>query len=85
MGQIGSKCLMLNSRYFNRNDQSHAEIFKLKMDDFEEIFDWLSLKDLVALSQTCKRMQHIVGYWMKTNYAAVKFGSGKDGIVGPNP
>lgn len=67
------------------NQQPQAEIFKLKVDHFEELFDWLSLKDLVALGQTCKRMQHIVGYWIKINYAAVKFESRKDGIAGPHP
>ncbi|XP_055303250.1 uncharacterized protein LOC129568935 [Sitodiplosis mosellana] len=56
-----------------RNNQSQAEIFKLKIDHFEELFDWLSLNNLVALSKTCKRMQRIAGYYIKTTYAAVKF------------
>ncbi|XP_055303248.1 uncharacterized protein LOC129568933 [Sitodiplosis mosellana] len=63
-----------------RNNQSQAEIFKLKIDHFEELFDWLSLNDLVALSRTCKRMQRIVGYYIKTTYAAIKFNCTSDGI-----
>ncbi|XP_055303244.1 uncharacterized protein LOC129568928 [Sitodiplosis mosellana] len=62
------------------NDQPQAEIFKLKIDHFEELFDWLYLKDLVALSKTCKRMQRIVGYYIKTTYAAIKFNCTSDGI-----
>lgn len=52
------------------NDQ--LEIFKLKMDHFEEIFDWLSLKDLLELSQTCNRMKRIVGYYIMTKYVKTK-------------
>lgn len=54
-------------------EQPQAEIFKLKMDHFEELFDWLSLKDLLMLSQTCQRMKHIVGYYIKTSEVAKKF------------
>lgn len=63
------------------NDQPQAEIFKLKMDHFAELFDWLSLGDLAALGQTCKRMQRYVGYHIKTNYAATTFESTKNGII----
>lgn len=63
-------------------EKSQAEIFKLKMDHFEEIFEWLSAKDLAELSQTCKRMQHVVGYYIKTNYAALDFKFTGDGILG---
>lgn len=55
------------------NDQPQAEIFKLKMDHFEELFDWLSICDFVALGQTCKRMHRIVGYYFKKTYAATEF------------
>lgn len=36
-------------------------IFKLKVDHFEEIFDFLELKDLHAINQTCKRLQQVTG------------------------
>lgn len=62
------------------NTPPQAEIFKLKMDHFEEIFDYLSLHDLVVLSQTGKRMRRIVGYYVKTNYAASEFHHLRDGI-----
>lgn len=53
-------------------NQLQPKIFRLKMDHFEEIFDFLSLKDLTLLSETCKKMQSYVGYYIKTNYAAIK-------------
>lgn len=53
------------------DEQSQAEIFKLKMDHFEELFDWLSVKDLIALGQTCKRMQCIVDYYIRMKYAEI--------------
>lgn len=61
-------------------DHSQSEIFKLKIDNFEEIFDCLSLKDLAALGQTCYRMRGYVGYYIKTNYAATRFVSRSDGF-----
>lgn len=61
-----------NSTNIFPNDQIQSEIFKLKMDHFEELFDWLSLEDLVMLGKTCQRMRRIVGYYFKTNYSAIK-------------
>ena len=82
MGQIGSKYsgAVPKPGDVNRNDQSQAEIFKLSVDHFEELFDWLSLSDLVAFGQTCKRMQRIVGYWIKTNYGGIRPEFRDDGI-----
>lgn len=52
------------------NDQSRALFFKLKTNNFEELFDGMSLKELVALAKTPKRMQHIIGHHIATNYGA---------------
>lgn len=49
-----------------------SDIFKLTVDCFEEVFDYLSLNDLAAVGQTCKRMQKIASYFFKQNYGAVK-------------
>lgn len=62
------------------NSQKQAEIFILKMDHFEDLFDLLSLKDLGKLSKTCKRMEFIVGFYIKTNYAATNFDLNSSGI-----
>lgn len=43
-------------------------IFKVNIDCFEELFEWLSVKDLYALRQTCKRIKRVVDYYIKINY-----------------
>lgn len=43
-------------------------IFKINVDCFEELFDWLSLKDLHAFGQSCKKMQKAAGYHMSLTY-----------------
>ncbi|XP_031633930.1 uncharacterized protein LOC116347479 [Contarinia nasturtii] len=52
--------------------QQLADIFKLNIDCFEEVFDYLSLKDLAAIGQTCKRMQQIAGHCFQLNYGAIQ-------------
>lgn len=56
---------------FIPNDQPKAETFKLKIDHFGKLFDWLSLEDLNMLAKTCKHMQRIVGIYFEPNYAAI--------------
>lgn len=57
-----------------------AEIFKLDIECFDEICDYLTTENLLSLGQTCKMMQRVVGKYFKANYtAASKFG-GSDGI-----
>ncbi|XP_031633905.1 uncharacterized protein LOC116347460 [Contarinia nasturtii] len=50
------------------DEQKLAEIFKLTIDCFEEVFDYLSLKDLASIGQTCKRMKRIAGHCFLLNY-----------------
>ncbi|XP_031640983.1 uncharacterized protein LOC116352482 [Contarinia nasturtii] len=50
--------------------QPRAEIFKLNIDCFEEVFDYLSLSDLTAMGQTCKRMERIAGHCFQLSYKA---------------
>lgn len=37
-----------------QNQPSTSSVFKLKIDGWEEVFDWLLLTDLHAFGQTCK-------------------------------
>lgn len=48
--------------------ESLPRIFKMNVDGFEELFEWVSVKDLYALRQTCKRMKRVVDYYIKINY-----------------
>lgn len=52
------------------NEESLPELFKLTIDCFDEIFDYLSLKDLYSFGETCKTMQQVAGEYFKLNYAA---------------
>lgn len=55
-------------------------IFKLNIDCFDEIFDYLSTEDLLGIGQTCKTMQQVVGEYFKKNYTAASMFGGNDGI-----
>lgn len=47
---------------------SSPDIFKLNIDCFGEIFEYLSFHDLVSFAKTCKRMQKVAGYFYQLNY-----------------
>lgn len=47
---------------------SPPQIFKLNVDCFEHLFEWLSLNELLVFRQTCKRMKQVVDYYIKLNY-----------------
>lgn len=51
--------------------QSPTKIFKLNVDCFEELFEWLSVADLRAFRQTCKRLKQVVDYYANMNYPLV--------------
>lgn len=52
------------------NIDSTPAIFKLTIDCFDDLFDYLSLKDLSSIGQTCKAMQRVAGEYFKRNYFA---------------
>lgn len=62
------------------NEESQPKIFKLDIDCFDEIFEYLSMKELHALGQTCKTMQRVTGVYFKENYSAAEKFCHKDGI-----
>ncbi|XP_055303147.1 uncharacterized protein LOC129568844 isoform X2 [Sitodiplosis mosellana] len=52
--------------------QPQSKIFKLDIDCFDEIFEYLSLKDLHSFGQTCKTMQKVSGEYFKRYYSAAE-------------
>lgn len=48
--------------------EQKADILKLDIDCFEELFDYLSLMQLICLSKVCKRLNQVAGYWLQENY-----------------
>lgn len=68
----------------------NPEIFKLTVDCFDEIFDYVSLQDVCSFGQTCKRMQKVAGDYFKRNYSKIKKYTDENGIYifhydGPQP
>lgn len=61
---------------------SEPAIFSLivNTDCFDEIFDYLPLMDLVAISQTCKAMQMIGGRYFQQTFPALEFRVKRDGL-----
>ncbi|XP_055303132.1 uncharacterized protein LOC129568837 isoform X2 [Sitodiplosis mosellana] len=57
-----------------------SKIFKLNADCFDEIFEYLSLKDLHSFSQTCRALQKVSGEYYKLNWRAAEKFIGNDGI-----
>lgn len=49
------------------NEDAQTNIFKLN-DCFEDLFECLSLKDLLKVRRTCKRMKAVVDQHIKLNY-----------------
>lgn len=45
-----------------------SQIFKMDIDSFEELFDYLSVYDILALRLTCKRFKKIIDFYLRTNY-----------------
>lgn len=41
-----------------------SPMLKLNADCFEELFEWLSVADLLTLRRTCKRLQQMVDYFI---------------------
>lgn len=52
------------------SEESCAVIFKLNIDCFHEIFEWLKLCDLISVARTCKRLQCIAGSFYQLNYSS---------------
>lgn len=47
-----------------------SPIMKLDIDCFHEVFDYLSLDDLISIGHSCKRLQRIAGSFIQRNFVA---------------
>lgn len=63
--------LCKNSQSSPQLKSARPDIFKLNVDCFERIFEWLSLTELLNFRRTCKRMNQVVNYYIKLNYPKV--------------
>lgn len=61
-----------NQNHAVLSDNQHSDIFRLSIDCFEDIFDYMSLQDLAKFGQTCERIQRIVGHHFRQSYQGAK-------------
>lgn len=54
-----------------KNPKQTADILKLDIDCFDELFDYLPLSDLFSIGNTCKQLHNIVGYILRQNFSAL--------------
>lgn len=47
-----------------------SPIFKLNIDCFHELFDYLTVDDVIAIGQTCKWLQQVCGVFIEQNFVA---------------
>lgn len=47
-------------------------IFMLNIDCFQELFEYLTLEDLISFGKTCTRLQQVAGHYFKQNYSKLK-------------
>ncbi|XP_055306451.1 uncharacterized protein LOC129570762 [Sitodiplosis mosellana] len=75
-----AKRLESNKREKRMKESDSPKIFKLDIDCFDEIFEYLSLEDLHSFGQTCKTMQQVTGQYFKRNYVGAEKFTNEDGI-----
>lgn len=70
-GQGAEKCVA---------SSSSTRIFALNTDCIDQIFEYLSLKDIHSVGQTCRALQRAAGEYFKLNFSAAEKCIGNDGI-----
>lgn len=56
------------------------DIFKLNIICFHELFEWLSLNELLAIAKTCTRLQEVAGDFYRSHYVSKRVTGEKSGI-----
>lgn len=69
-----------NKREKRMKECETPKVFKLDIDCFDEIFEYLSLRDLHSFGQTCKTMERVTGEYFKRNYVGAEKFTNDDGI-----
>ncbi|XP_055305967.1 uncharacterized protein LOC129570403 [Sitodiplosis mosellana] len=65
----GEQAEGVNEQQQNMDIKQPPQIFKLNVDCFEKVFDYLSIHDLHSFGQTCKRMQRVAGYFYHQQFS----------------
>lgn len=62
------------------NDESPPDIFKLNVDCCQEVFEYLTLYDLLNIAETCKRFKRIAGDFYRSHYLAKRVTARNGGL-----
>lgn len=57
------------------------DIFKLNIDCFKDVFDYLAMKDLISVGKTCKTLQEVAGHCFRRTYPNFETNCGCKGII----
>lgn len=52
------------------NGEQQPQVFKLDVDCWDEILDWLSIVDVLSFGRTCKGFHRVAGDYLKWKYIA---------------
>lgn len=63
--------------FFPSLNNDEAAMLKLNIECFENLFELLSLSDLLVLRQTCRRLKQVIDYFIHEYYPAVQLTFGK--------
>lgn len=67
MGAVLVKCI----HYGKTDHQLQSPISELNIDCLEEIFEWMSISDLLSFRRTCKRYKKAVDHFIRSYYPAI--------------
>lgn len=63
-----------------RSAEKRCQLFKLNIDCLDEVFEFLSLDDLISIAQSCKPLQRATAQFFQRNFAAKRKTCENDGI-----
>lgn len=71
MSQSQENKVIIDGMTFYGGLNQPRHFVKVNVDCWERIFDYLSLRDILGMSQTCQRMRQIGGYYFRTNFHGI--------------
>lgn len=63
-----NKVIIDGQAYYGGLNQPNLKFVQVNVDCWERIFDFLSLRDVLAMSQTCQRMRQIGGHYFREHF-----------------
>lgn len=71
MSRLNQYHVIIDGKMYYDAANQPLHFVKLNVDCWERIFDLLSLRDILAMNQTCQRMCTIGGYYFRENFRGI--------------